>query len=96
MGGGGFGAGLGNADLENDHGLDRSRLFGHAQELVSFFDALQITGDDVGLLVFRQRLDEIHFIQVSLVSEADDLRQAKLLLRRPIQDGHTQRARTAK
>ena len=83
---------LGDADLQNDDRLDGRRLFRDAQELVAFLDAFQITGDDVGCLVFRERLDEIHLVEVGLVAEADDLAQAELLVGRPVENGHAQRA----
>ena len=74
-------------------GLIGGRFLGDAQELVAFLDALQVSGDDVGLFVLGQRLDEIHFVEIGFVAEADDLAQAELLVRCPIEDGHAERPR---
>ena len=88
----GLGARLGDTDFQNHDRLDGSRLFRDAQELVAFLDAFQITGNDPGFLVFGERLDEIHFIEVGLVAEADDFVQAEFLVGRPVENGPAQRA----
>ncbi len=62
------------------------------RKLVALVDAFQVTGDDRGFLVLGQRLEEIRLVQVRLVADADHLAHAELLLARPVQNGHAERA----
>jgi len=91
-----LGTGRGDADFQNHDRLDGRRLFRDAQKLVAFLDAFEITGDDPGFLVLSERLDEIHLVEVRLVAEADDLAEAELAFRRPVENGHATARRTGR
>ena len=56
-------------------------------------DALQVADDDLGLVVVGESREEVDLVEVGLVADAEQGRQAQLARRRPVEDGRAQGAR---
>ena len=91
--GGGLRAGRRGPRLEDHHRLDGRHRFRGPDELVAGADALQVAHDHLGPLVVGERGEEVGLVEVGLVTDADQGRQAHLARRRPVEDGRAESAR---
>ena len=86
-------AGAGGARLDGHHRLLPGDLARHLHELGPVGNAFQVAHDHVGLGVFGPGAQEVDLVQVGLVADAVEAREADALAQRHVQDGGAQRAR---
>ena len=74
--GSGFCARGGNARLHKQDGFFLGDSFGLADKGVAVGDVFEIAGDDFGIRVVRECLDDVQLIDVGFVADADELAEA--------------------
>ncbi len=90
--GGRRGRGLGEASgLVGDDGLHAGEGPGGGHELPGVRDGLDIKKDGLGRLVLAEVIDEVAEIDVDHVAGRDEVREAELLLGRPVEDRRAER-----
>ena len=83
----------GAARLQEDDRLHGGGATEGAEEAPAVGDAFEITGDHPGLGIGGHRIEQIALVQVGLVAERSEEREADPAVARPVQDRHRQRPR---
>ncbi len=92
MRGGGFCARGGNTCLHKKNWFFLGDLFCDANKGISIGDVFEIAGDDLGIVVIREGLDNIDFINVGFVTDTDELTEADAVGVGHIENGSEQGA----
>src|SRR3990172_4360717 len=75
------------ADLERDHRLALRHVAGHLHKATSLRNAFHIEHNDARMLIIREGGEDVGLVDVHLVAETDELREAKTFAPRPIKIG---------
>jgi hypothetical protein len=72
-------AGFCTADFQGDHRLQARDVASCRDEARPVRAAFQIQGNHPGVIVFRDRRQHIDLVEIGLIAQADDLREAESL-----------------
>ncbi len=90
MGRGRPGACLAGAGLENDDG-GPARGFAHdLQELLPVDDIFKVAEHDLAVVVVRRVTDEVNFVEIRLVAQADEFAETDAFSQAPVEDRQAQ------
>ena len=80
-------------DFEGNDRFVSRHLAGDLHKLSSIRNAFHIQHDDARVLILREHGQHVRLVDIRLIAEADELREAETLVARPVNDRRAERTR---